>query len=465
MIIDMSQRQITSLSPPATAAEIAAAAAAIPIAGAEGRSQANQNALVRAQIVAMRAAAAPPFYPAPPAAVPAAALADPGVRRPWIVRRPSVTNATEKTRLTMASDKVGFGSGSGFCEDLKDFLSTLMEITATKGRLIGQVFTTPHTYSPTYYKDGNQYKNVGIICGYREVPPGRGAHYVAYTMMNDIWYEADNGKGCLVRRKWGPPIWETKYAKTWSVVSMYYFYVKPEFITPLPELNEDGFHGKISFKHYASSCWSDSVEAILVNSDGYRDIAMPLYPLVKEIEPFKYLIINLSNEYAKRGLPQPSAEALAAEAGRIDIYASGVFSNCMIALSRGMLGITPEDLVKPRSSKYKCLALLSLMFIRMLTWEPPFANQPFVTYVQGHQGALHPLRYNTTDGTETYQHGIFVSGISGIGSKRNNKRTNRLTARRKMGTTPKSSSNSNSSNSSNSSRNSRKSRKSRKNRR
>ena len=286
------------------------------------------------------------------------------------VRRPSITGIGERFRLRLASQPSIFGPGAGYKDDVSSFLDSFMEITHTQSNFRGIYLNHAHTYDSVKEQvvNGIRYINVGIVGSYRNPDPqALGGHAVAYVKINDQWYAGDDEKGFLLLRTRGPPLWETKYASGWNMQEMHYFYVSSLVpVIPEPNFNNYGFHGKISFKQYKTSCWGDSVQTILMNANGYREQFVHLYNLVKLEQP-----PIISSSFDKTHM------------------------NFNLAISR-VLGI-PEVLIHPLSPKYKCITLLSLSFIRMISWEPPYSIQGFVTHIEGAHG-LHELLPEDTVG-------------------------------------------------------------------
>jgi len=281
----------------------------------------------------------------------------------------SLTNAGETFRRFLAEQPQEYGPGPGYIDDLQRFMDTFIEITKTNTKFKGISAKSPHTYSSvkTVIDNGYTYNNVGIICVYA-YPDRSGSHAVPYVKMNDNWYVGDDEKGMLILRKNGPPTWQTKYSKTWTVYSMYYFYINeivPLF--PFKELNRYGFHGKIAFKQHESSCWGDSIQTIVMNSNGFREQFVHLYNLVKSTP------------------------------GLVSGEPVVVLKRFMARLAE-ILAITPA-LQKQSSREYKLLLLLSLSFIRMITWEPPYTMDPYVDHLEGTRGTR-LLQLDDSEGAE-----------------------------------------------------------------
>jgi hypothetical protein len=286
-----------------------------------------------------------------------------------IVRKKSLTPLGDTFRLTLASQPSIFGPGPAYKEDIDSFLRTFIGIIHTGNIFAGTHIHEAHTYDSKKEAviNGITYINVGIIGEYRNPDPAAVfGHAVAYVKINDNWYVGDNEKGFLVLRTRGPPVWETQYAAGWDMHTMHYFYIS-SLLPVLPEANFNnyGFHGKISFKQSGSACWGDSLQTILMNANGYREQFLRLYILVREYRPL-----------------DPASFEITIRQFNIAIAT--------------ILGIT-DILIHPASPKYKCITLLSLSFIRMMTWEPPYAMYKFVTHIEGARG-LHDLVPDDTTG-------------------------------------------------------------------
>jgi hypothetical protein len=149
---------------------------------------------------------------------------------------------------------------------------------------------------------------------------------------------------------------------------MYYFYINEILpVFPIVHLNRYGFHGKIAFKQHVSSCWGDSIQTVIMNSNGFREQFIHLYNLIK------------STPGVLVGSPDQ------------------ILDKCITRLAN-ILGITPSQF-NSRSRVHRVLLLLSLSFIRMLTWEPPYGVSLYVDHIQGRTG-LHLLQVNSSEGAE-----------------------------------------------------------------
>jgi len=287
--------------------------------------------------------------------------------RPVVLRRNSITKAGNTFRHYLANSPEPYGPGSNYVKDLEKFMASFMEMTETGNKFKGIAVTRPHGYREFREQEdqGVIYKNVGVICVFAN-PDDLSAHAVAYVKMNDKWYVGDDENGFLIIRTNGPPSWLTLYAGSWTVTMMYYFYISSVLpVFPIPELNRYGFHGKISFKQHESSCWGDSIQTIIMNSNGYREQFVHLYNMVKDT----YKILE--------GTPT-------------DIHAK------IRSRLAQILGYS-HVIQKPESNEYKCIWLLSLSFVRMLSWETPYGTRPYVDHIMGKTG-LHLLLADSSRG-------------------------------------------------------------------
>lgn len=286
------------------------------------------------------------------------------------VRRDSLTNAGEAFRQLFSGQPLIYGSGPDYIQNLEEFMHIFILLTKTDTKFKGVSMTLPHnTNKMKIINDGiYTYNNVAIIGMFRDPANLASGHAVPYVKMNDKWYVGDDEKGILILRKNGPPTWNTKYATTWNMIGMYYFYINQILpVFPTTELNKYGFHGKITFKQHVSSCWTDSIQTVLMHSNGFREQFLQLYNLVKSTPG---IFVGSS--------------------------ATVILQQCISRLS---VILSVSGIYAPNSPQHKLLLLLSLSFIRMMTWEPPFSQYSYVTDIQGASGK-HILQANNSDGAE-----------------------------------------------------------------
>jgi hypothetical protein len=304
------------------------------------------------------------------------------------IRRGSITNAGEMFRTFFASQPLIYGSGPEYVRDLEQFMDTFIQITKSETKFKGTIINVPHDPNlvKTIILDGYTYHNVAIICLYRNQANLSSSHAVPYVKMNDRWYVGDDEKGMLVLRKNGPPTWNTVYSKTWVITGMYYFYINEILpVFPIIELNKYGFHGKIAFKQHVSSCWGDSIQTVIMNANGFREQFVHLYRLLK------------STPEVFTGTPLE------------------ILEKCMIRVSN-ILAIKPSR-YDHTSSVHRVLLLLSLSFIRMITWEPPYGISTYVDHIQGTSG-LHLLQLNSSEGADPGEDIRITEPFGGKRSKR-----------------------------------------------
>jgi len=223
------------------------------------------------------------------------------------IRRNSVTNLGEKTRSAFSGQPQVPGPGLCYREDFATFMDTFIEVSKAYNKFGWVRLEENHNFSDYIFRmiDDVRYNLVAILCAYKhpvERPDGITIHAVPYVKMNDYWYEGDNEKGVLRLRMNGPPIWTHKYGTgiQMEMGSMIYFYVNilvPIF--PIPPLNNYGFHGKIVSKQNGTTCWTDSIQTILMNANGYREQFTHLYNLAKTPPFFDPGVIITSEETIK----------------------------------------------------------------------------------------------------------------------------------------------------------------------
>jgi len=319
---------------------------------------------------------------------------------PIKTRRPSITQAGESFRVFFASQPDVYGPGPGYIQDLERFMDTFNTLTKSVNKFKGIHMTTDHNANDyrTQVIEGNIYHNVGIIGLYRNLENPSSGHAVAYVKMNDRWYVGDDEKGILVSRKNGPPTWQTIYSKTWRIIGMYYFYISEILpVCPIPNLNRYGFHGKITFKQHRSSCWGDSIQTVIMNANGFREQFVHLYALVK------------STPGIFSGPPNE------------------ILDKCMTRLS-GILSIQPSR-YNHTSNVHRVILVLSLSFIRMVSWEPPYNTYEYVNHIQGRSGD-HLLQQNSSEGGEPGTNLPITHPFGGNRSNRSN-RSKHTTRKRK----------------------------------
>ena len=308
------------------------------------------------------------------------------------MRRPSRTTAGEEFRRALAGAVTAYGPGTRFTEDFVDFMDSFMRYTKTEDKFFGILKKEAHDPASVINIDtpSGLYNNVAIICGYQK--DGNSGHAVAYVKMNHKWYVGDNEKGMLILRQNGAPVWDTKYAGDWNMSMMCYLYISEVLpVCHVPELNSYGFHGKISFKQHVSSCWGDSIQTVIMNANGFREQFLHLYNLVNR---------------ARMEYPIFQADVTVVEAIGRNIN----------ALER-ILKIQVENEGTPQ---YKLCYLLSLCFVRMMTWEHEYGtSHTYVNHIEGATG-IHLLEAEDTLGREPGPH---IQMVPFGGGKRTNKKT------------------------------------------
>jgi hypothetical protein len=103
----------------------------------------------------------------------------------------------------------------------------------------------------------------------------RGGHSLSYVRMNTRWYKADNEKGFL-ESKTNPdvsPYWDLKYGSigAWYTCQMYLYFSNYRLIASIPVQVAGTRNGEYSPFQYNSTCSPDSMSAIIMLADGYKD--------------------------------------------------------------------------------------------------------------------------------------------------------------------------------------------------
>jgi len=329
---------------------------------------------------------------------------------PVKVRRPSVNlgdgPAGKKFKGILKTVEGSYGSGPRYREDLDEFMNTFIKFIKAGNNLDGRFVTDKSTpFSSEHEITGITYVTVGLIALYVDPNPstrGDFGHAVAYVRIDGDWYKADNEKGFLEFRTNGPPSWDTTYPPNWVIESFYYFFmkktelerIKPTRIQiPIPATK---FSGSVTFKQSEAACWSDSIQSVLMNSDGYRDIFMDLYTDVFFGSDCKSILEFPANLDCRAAI---SSEAylthLSLNTEEAYQYKFRILKNITLKIAT-LFGIKPTD--TPTQLEIKVFNLIGLTFFRMLSWgKVPWSYGPFIEYVVGRTGH-HPIRPNNSVG-------------------------------------------------------------------
>lgn len=330
---------------------------------------------------------------------------------PVKVRRPSISlgegPAGKRFKEILKSVEGTYGSGPKYREDLNEFMDTFIKFTRS-GDTFGGMFVQDKTkeFASEVQLNGNTYVTVGLIALFSDPNPvTRGAfgHAVPYVRMNGDWYKGDNEKGFLEFRTNGPPSWDTTYPPDWTIESMYYFYIKKSELErimptriqiPLPHTK---FSGRVTFKQSEAACWSDSIQSVLMNSDGYRDVFMDFYTDVFFGADCRSILEFPANLDCRAVLTSEAyLNHLALNTEEVNKYKYRILNNITLKVAT-LFGIKPTD--TPTTLEIKVFNLIGLTFFRMLSWGMvPWNHGPFIEHVVGRTGAHHPIRPNNSIG-------------------------------------------------------------------
>lgn len=354
--------------------------------------------------------------------------------------------AGNKFKETLRSIEGAYGSGLNYRQDMEEFLNVFVDVYSKlkdldesniirKDIYFGKFFTKEdkyHTYQSEFIYNNRLYMNVAIIALFTHPDPIERmrvnfGHAIAYLRINGEWYKSDNEKGFLEYRLHGPPSWDLEYpvrgSQSWIIESMYHFNVEKEWYlkmlsnkqVPTDPLPPNKFHGQVTFRQTDAACWSDSIQSVLLNADGYRESFIELYTKVFFDKDCRSILrvpndipcdtIITSKEYIN---------VLRSENEEAYTFKDYLLSNIKIKLGR-VLGITDFRI---RSPLRKLVNLISLSFFRMISWGMlPWTYGPYVEHIRGSTG-LHRILPDKSVGEYSRENNTTMKGILGGYSKK-----------------------------------------------
>lgn len=109
-----------------------------------------------------------------------------------------------------------------------------------------------------------------------------GAHSVSYVCMDGNWYKADNEKGFLESRSVNTmPGWDVKYTTgAWFTSQTYIFLANIANTSAVPTQPPRTRSGQYSPFQYNSTCSPDSMSAVFMLADGYKQEFEKIYNLM-----------------------------------------------------------------------------------------------------------------------------------------------------------------------------------------